>query len=723
MHVDDTRQESGGCEGCETDTLVFDDTGELVEELVPIRTRPCALSTLNGSWLLQIVPKKPAFPPSHVRGPMRIEVADKALRVSGDIYVRRLVLPPLPGQPGDGNDGGSDGGAINTRRPWYPQLPMNQYAWYFRAVRSTYATGTLTVAIERHLWDRTAQEFVQTDAGQLVLTCRQSLFVAPFRPVVMTGTLRLGGRDHTVTATKTSDLYRGCRIEADVMTGRQWPMSATLCTGVTTTFRDVYLSAGWDVQARVDQVDVPDDAALTNTELQTLLATHRGPGTVDEWRLWLLAGSTQGGLFGIMFDDDSVPREGAVGFADATLGDDDFIEPAARNKPLDEVPAAFLRTLTHEAGHALNLFHPKHDVHNPPIGTEIMNQTGDVMGFASPANPYPCNATFAFAEHDRLSLIHSPDPQVRPGWRPFGWGHGDLSAGLPVPVDADGLATATGTDGLALELTLPADTFVGEYVVAEVTLANTGAEPRTVTTRLNLAEGDLRLLQVTPGGKVEQVRDVVVACGPRTTAVLEPGQSLTGRMQVFFTSEGVTFDRPGPYRVVAELDVDGVHTLRSSRVTVHVRTAANDAERALSLTTLERPVGLAIALGDFGADEELAGRMEAAARAYPEHDTGAALALVLANAYARSHTDFRAGVSRDAAPDTARDYLDLAVSGRTADHVLVLAATVASPTERDAPVVRDALDRVRGTDSDGGTDAAVGRAETIAADFVAMSPR
>ena len=70
-------------------------------------------------------------------------------------------------------------------------------------------------------------------------------------------------------------------------------------------------------------------------------------------------------LFGIMFDDDSVPREGAVGFADATLGNDTVIAASARNQPLNTVPAAFLRTLVHEAGHAFNLFHPKHDVHSP----------------------------------------------------------------------------------------------------------------------------------------------------------------------------------------------------------------------------------------------------------------------------------------------------------------------------------------------------------------------
>jgi hypothetical protein len=141
-----------------------------------------------------------------------------------------------------------------------------------------------------------------------------------------------------------------------------------------------------------DEINIPEDASLTNAELATLLAGHRQPFTGENWRLWLLVGSSQGDLFGIMFDDDTVPREGAAGFADATLGNDTVIAAAARNQPLNNVPAAFLRTLVHEAGHAFNLFHPKHDVHAPGIGIEIMNQTGDVIGFATAANPYPNNA-------------------------------------------------------------------------------------------------------------------------------------------------------------------------------------------------------------------------------------------------------------------------------------------------------------------------------------------
>jgi hypothetical protein len=709
---------TGQTVGDGADFYQFDEWGDLVGEVAEEDQsdagpagQPCEISMLNGSWLLQLTPlgPRPAPARSEIRGPMRIEVAAAALRVSGDVYVRQMPFPPRrPDAP------------PLPPAPWYPQLPLSQYSWYFRSTGATFDAGTVSFGIERHLWDRTTQEFVGTDTGEVELTCRQGLARDADQPMVMRGRAKTGGQTYVAVATKTSESYRGLRVEVDAMTGRVWPQTATLCSGVETGFRQVYATAGWDVQATVDELKVPEDTALTNVELQTLLATHRGPGTADEWRLWLLVGSAQGSLFGIMFDDDSVPREGAVGFADAMLGNDPFIEANARGKPLDEVPSAYLRTLVHEAGHALNLFHPKHDVHNPPIGTEIMNQTGDVMGFATEANPYPCNATFAFAEHDRLSLIHAPDPQVRPGWKGFGWGHGSLSTGLPLPVDADGLLATNDAEGLRLDLRMPTETFVGEYVTAEVVLTNVSDESREVTTRLNLAEGDLRLLHAAPGAVINQIRDVVVACGPRPTTMLAPGESLTGRMQVYFTNEGITFDQPGPHTLRAELDVDGLNSVRSQRVTVHVRTAATQVERDIAVTTLDPAVGMALALGDFGRNEETRENLAQLADEHPGHDTAAAGALVLANALARPHMDVRAGVAREAEPEAAQAYLEQASQGRSPEQVLELAVTVASPTEKDAPVVQAALDLVQETAP---TAAQADRATEIAEDFVAPSPR
>ncbi|MEI3845855.1 MULTISPECIES: hypothetical protein [unclassified Microbacterium] len=740
--------------------LEFDADGELILPDPVIRpemlTRACPIGTLDGSWLLELE-RRTVFGPE-VRGAMRIEVGASSLRVSGDMYSRRVFPPvlteverplpfPLPEprpQP-FGGDAEADGAepdpgeddapvlseltAFNLR--WYPAFPASQYTWYFRSNGATYSGGTLTVQIVRHLWNRTTQEFVSTDTGTLTLRCRRPLVVTATSALLgssqrMTGTLSIGGTVTNVTASKTSPMYRGCRIEVDAMVNRAFPASATIGSGAAASVRSVYASAGWDVTVVTDEINVPEDAALTNAELATLMTGHRQAVAGDGWRLWLFVGSAQGGLFGIMFDDDTVPREGAAGFADVRLGNDSFIAAGARGRPLDEVPAAFLRTLVHEAGHAFNLWHPKHDVHNPGIGTEIMNQTGDVMGFATSANPYPGNASFLFSDHDRTSLIHSPDPQVRPGWKNFGWGHGDLSAGLPAPVDAAGLWGDQGDDGLELTVAMPAQAFVGEYVTAEVVLTNVSDQARTVTTLINLSEGDLVFLHTPPDHSLQHLVDVAIGCGPRPMTVLQPGESIRNHVQVFFTNQGVTFTEPGRHTVAAQLEVDPVTTVRSAPVTVDVRGPASDAEVDISAKTLTPGVGRAIALGDFATDASARAVLTDLAEQHSDSDTGAAGALVLANALARSFSDFRTRDVREATPDDAAHFLELALQGRSAERVAALAVTVASPTEKQAPVVADTIAALKARAKGGARSAAgkdVAEAERIAADFVSPEGR
>ncbi|MDN3497390.1 hypothetical protein QL996_15730 [Planococcus sp. APC 4015] len=754
--------ENCGCDDAAPATdlpdLAFGEDGEIIRpigEIGPVirpewLSRPCAIGALDGSWLIE-VEQRHIFAPL-LRGALRIEVGDSSLRVSGDMYSRRsfppiiqverppvvfpdppvIIEPELPVRPRPFGDE-TEQDLLNPQLfsfNWYPAFPKGEYSWYFRSTGATYADGVLTVQIVRHLWNRTTQEFVSTDTGTLTLSCRRPLVLSPattFIPAAqkMTGTLSIGASTSTVKATKTSSLYRGCRIEVDAMVNRVFPASATIGSGATATLASVYRTAGWDVRATTDSVTVPDDANLTNAELATLMTNNRQAVAGEDWRLWLFVGSGQGGLFGIMFDDDSVPREGAAGFADATLGNASNIAAAARNRPLDEVPSAFLRTLVHEAGHAFNLWHPKHDVHNPGIGTEIMNQTGDVIGFATTANPYPGNASFEFSDHDRTSLIHSPDPQVRPGWKNFGWGHGDLSSGLPAPVDVAGLGADQPDDGLVLTLNMASQAFVGEYVTAEVVLTNVSDAAREVTTLLTLSEGDLVFVRSAPDGGLDHVVDIAIGCGPRPMTVLQPGESVRNHVQVFFTNQGVTFTEPGRHTIAAQLAVDPVTVVRSDTVTIDVRTPASGVEVDISASTLTPGVGRAIALGDFADDEGARDTLIALAEAHSDTDTGAAGALVLANSFARSFTDYRLGTSRDADGGEAARFLELAVTGRSAARAVELAVTVASPTEKDAPVIADTLATVQG--HGGGPKSKAGRdvaeAQLIASDFVAPEGR
>ena len=160
--------------------------------------------------------------------------------------------------------------------PTYPSFPKGQYSWYFRSTGVTYGTttGQLSFSLVRHLWDKTSQEFISTDIGQMTLTCKQPI-VAPFGiPATMTGILTIGGAVMDVKAVKTSDFYRGCRIEVDVMTNRTFPASATIGSGAAADVRSVYATAGWDVTVATDEINVPEDASLTNAELNTLLSGH-----------------------------------------------------------------------------------------------------------------------------------------------------------------------------------------------------------------------------------------------------------------------------------------------------------------------------------------------------------------------------------------------------------------------------------------------------------------
>lgn len=727
QHADDDRPLVPDDCGGDADDGVYDESGELtfaestrghmgsadvadptisVPHVRPLPvTRPCARTVLDGSWYLEILGRFAFF---QTRGALRIEATNARLRASGDMYTRSPVVSPVvPGSmPPADTDLTLPPEALVIRRNWYPTFPQSEYSWYFRSTGVSYVGGVLVVTFVRHLWSRQQQEFVSTDKGWLRLTCQRRLVRLPTFPqptIQLTGTAMIGGRRHAIRATKTSPYYRGCHVEVDVMTNRSWIASAATAGGPV-TFTGVYRSHGLDFTAVVNDTNVPADANLTVAELHALLAAHRTPPSGTSWRLWLFVGSRlgTGGTLGLMFDQIAPHREGAVGFADPMLSSSPIIDPSAQNQPLGNVPAAFLRTLIHEAGHAYNLFHPKHDVHPVPTGTTIMNQTGDVMGFASTTNTFPGNATFAFHDHSATSLVHSPDPQVAPGWKEFEWGHGSLSSGVPEPADVAGLVGGADTDGLSLDLTVPELIIRGEVVIADVTVTNTGEMPRRVTSRLNLAEDDLYIHVDCPNGAYARLRDVVLACSEPRLVELAPGESISASFQLFFTNEGFTFDQPGMYELTAELDVgDGSQqVLRSQPVRLEVQLPIEGDQRRLAALTLDETVGRSVALGDYGVDEDVADTLESVVDDFAATDTGAVMGLVLANGFSRDTLDLTSGdVAAPARQGDADQILDRLTEHRTVAQLQRLAGAAVSSLEPDAPVIDKLRGRSNASDS------------------------
>jgi len=707
-HTSDERlfEEAASCGAGEDFTYDEDGSIALAQSIQPVQPvrpnlplgRPCSLATLNGSWLLTLTPTRPGRP-TQVRGPMRIEVQTPRLRISGDIYVTSPVVA-----------GSFVPGSQVIRENWYPAFPQSEYRWYFRSTGVSYSKGKLLFKFERHLWSSESQSFVSQDNGWMEFHCHSSSLTQPIgapRPTIeMTGRAMIGGTPYNVTAVKTSLHYRGCLVEVDMLTNRQWPESATSCDGGQTfTFTAVYQAAGMDFRVVVNEINVPDDPILSTPEMHTLLTTHRSLSAGgDNWHLWLLAGSrweNESTVLGIMFDTGNPPhREGAVGFYDTTLPSSNQIHEPARGKKVGEVPLAFLRTVIHEAGHAFNLFHPKADVHSVPIDTTIMNQTGDVIGFATEANHYPCNATMGFDDHNLTSLIHSPDPQVKPGWKEFGWGHGSVWSGVAEPVDALGLEEGgPEANDLQLKVDLPEAAARGEFVSATVAVTNVGSVPRDVTTALNLAEGDLRLAVTTPSGQAIDVRDVVLLCGERRMTTLQPDESLADTIQLFYGPHGLTFDQPGRYELRAELFVGDGTVVRSEPVELVIHPATTEGEREIERLTMDKNVGISLALGDFGTDTAARDKLEAVIDQFAETETGAACALVVANSLARDVRDIRsARVLRLKDEDEADRALNVALLDRDAATVARLSTAIVVPRETAAPLldmVQDRINRAR----------------------------
>jgi hypothetical protein len=237
--------------------------------------------------------------------------------------------------------------------------------------------------------------------------------------------------------------------------------------------------------------------------------------------------------------------------------------------------------------------------------------------------------------------------------------------------------------------------------VATVTVTNLGDGPREVSAALNLAEGDLWLSVITPAGQRLDVRDVVLACGPSRTVELAPGDSISGQIELLYTSTGVTFDQPGSYSLHAEYDTGDPtrEVIRSNTAEIVVRPATSEDEMTVELLSTDHDVGLAFALGDYGAAPEAYEKLDTLMREFGTSATGAASAMVIANSASRPLRDLRTDEeSRSTDKQVAQEALDIAMSAGTHEEMARLAAAVVSPIEPDAPLLQLVAEQVSGSE-------------------------
>ncbi len=261
----------------------------------------------------------------------------------------------------------------------------------------------------------------------------------------------------------------------------------------------------------------------------------------------------------------------------------------------------------------------------------------------------------------------------------------------------------------------------GQFVIAQFKVTNNGVTPQTISSALNLSRGDLKLLVTPQAGEVCIVTDVVLGCGERSLVTLNQGQQCLGVAQVFYTNIGHTFRRTGRYYVSAELKTGDLHgtVVKSNIVTVVVSAPGTEEEQKIAAISMDRGVGKAFALGDFGNDAKTKAKLEILATNYAHTETGAAAALTLANSHGRDLRNPRTGeYLRKADQVLANANFEQAVKHHSTS-ISYLVTAVVAPTESNAPLMNQTTKYLESKITDGSIPGSV--AVTATTDEVSVA--
>ncbi len=147
----------------------------------------------------------------------------------------------------------------------------------------------------------------------------------------------------------------------------------------------------------------------------------------------------------------------------------------------------------------------------------------------------------------------------------------------PAPTSGNG-----SDSGLALLLDMDEPVVVGLTVPATLRVMNRGSVEATVSSRLNLFEGDIRLSVTDPNGAMRLVTGWQADTLPREVA-LPPGRYIESGVNLLWTGAGPTFPTPGGYVLRAEYDPwPGANPVRAPDLAISARLPHAGAESSVA---------------------------------------------------------------------------------------------------------------------------------------------
>lgn len=617
--------------------------GKLFDPRIPLQWPPgiiwpkfCFTVLKQGCYTLSFTPKNTPIFGTRFRGTLRVErLAGRSIRFSGDLYTRRLfddlVAAGLLERSIAGRFKGADlaadtdevaadtGGAI----PIYPRRRYHSYLKGTSAQLFTFAwKGTpcsFTLNFDEFVYNHPATGFdgsfntTRTRAIRFVL--RHTAEADVYSGEAFDGTTLLG----SVSIRWISTFFRRAVLQLNTLQGFESPPASV----GTSTFASIFADIGWDVTF-TDGGTVPLPPALAGIDplqcwsmanLHTLMGSVPGYNAAEldsVWRVHLVAVPARLGCSrGVMFDSslgadpNAVAREGTATFSrDGYPSTDTSHYDTAANQQQRNVPRAFLRSATHEVGHAFNQIHQGFEGGND---NSIMTPTPSVANVLGAAGTFPDDINLGFNATVTRHLRHLPDPAVRPGAMDF------FGSAIAAPEAAD----VAWPETLGLAVSTPSDqVHLGEPVEVSFALTNTGQVPIPVPETLDLASLTVRINVTDPTGRITFMRPATVASCPKLAlTTLAPGRSVRGDATVYWGRDGFAFETPGRHlmEVIVLWDIAGVPVAASGTHDVFVNHPVTETDNDVAALLLDPEVGKAVASGRAWLFERGAARIKRAA--------------------------------------------------------------------------------------------------------------
>ena len=323
------------------------------------------------------------------------------------------------------------------------------------------------------------------------------------------------------------------------------------------------------------------DAKWTDAELHNGMVNHFSLyQNVAAWDVWLLHAYEHilgSGLYGIMFDQQGLQRQGCAVFYRGIGG------------TTTELRRLQLYTCVHELGHCFNLLHSWQKSYatppkpNNPSALSWMNYP---WGYPGGAGAFWSAFAFRFDNSELAHIRHGFRNNVIMGGNPFATGASleDVAALFERPV--------VDNSNLQLELEAHRSYFLGEPVDIEIKLKTTSFKNNQVVCNLHPDMGFVTIGIKKPGGNVVVYEPLAEKCIIPEHAVLNiSNPSIYENAYIGFHKDGFIFDQPGKYEIMAVYYAEDGSRIVSEPISIRVKNPVTAKEDELADLFLEDEIG------------------------------------------------------------------------------------------------------------------------------------